>query len=132
MGKTALPAASPTAGKKTRVQPRGNGSTAEAQYEQQLLEAMIAFRDGDLSQRLPVGWSGVFGKIADAFNDVAALNDRRVRENRRVCQAVGKEGKLRQRMSVPGVAGAWADEVFQFNTLVEDLVWPTTEVARTI
>ena len=99
---------------------------------QQILQAMLAFRDGDLSQRLPAGWSGVFGKIADAFNDVAALNDRRVRENQRVCQAVGKEGKLKQRMSVPGAAGAWADEVSQFNTLVDDLVWPTTEVARTI
>jgi len=115
------------------VQHRGNGSTAtEGEYGQQILQAMLAFRDGDLSQRLPAGWSGVFGKIADAFNDVAALNDRRVRENERVCQAVGKEGKLRQRMSVPGAAGAWADEVSQFNTLVDDLVWPTTEVARTI
>jgi HAMP domain-containing protein len=35
-------------------------------------------------------------------------------------------------MRVPGAAGAWADEVVQFNTLVDDLVWPTTEVARTI
>ncbi|HVY07463.1 MAG TPA: HAMP domain-containing protein [Burkholderiales bacterium] len=93
---------------------------------------MLAFRDGDLTQRLPSGWTGVFGKIADAFNEVAALNDRRVRENRRVCQAVGKEGKLKQRVSVPGASGAWADEVSQLNTLVDDLVWPTTEVARTI
>ncbi|HTS54068.1 MAG TPA: HAMP domain-containing protein [Burkholderiales bacterium] len=93
---------------------------------------MLALRDGDLSQRLPAGWSGVFGKIAEAFNEVAALNDRRVRENQRVCQAVGKEGKLRQRMNVPGVAGAWSDEISQFNRLVDDLVWPTTEVARTI
>ncbi|MFL6581221.1 MAG: HAMP domain-containing protein [Burkholderiales bacterium] len=93
---------------------------------------MLALREGDLSQRLPASWSGVFGKIAAAYNDVAALNDRRVRENQRVCQAVGKEGKLKQRMRVPGAAGAWADEVVQFNTLVDDLVWPTTEVARTI
>jgi HAMP domain-containing protein/CheY-like chemotaxis protein/signal transduction histidine kinase len=113
--------------------PPGNGAAHnEPDYAREILQAMLAFRDGDLSQRLPAGWSGVFGKIADAFNDVAAINDRRVRENQRVCQAVGKEGKLRQRMNVPGVAGAWADEVTQFNTLVDDLVWPTTEVARTI
>jgi HAMP domain-containing protein/CheY-like chemotaxis protein/signal transduction histidine kinase len=111
----------------------GNGSPrSEDDYAQQILQAMLAFRDGDLSQRLPAGWSGVFGKIADAFNDVATLNHRRVQENQRVCQAVGKEGKLKQRISVPGAAGAWADEVSQFNTLVDDLVWPTTEVARTI
>ena len=123
----------PAAQRVRPVRSRGNGSTVtEDDYAQHILHAMLAFRDGDLSQRLPAGWSGVFGKIAGAFNDVAALNDRRVRENERVCQAVGKQGKLKQRMSVPGAAGAWADEVSQFNTLVEDLVWPTTEVARTI
>ena len=122
------------------VQPRAkhrngqsNGTAEpESAYAQEMLRAMLALRDGDLSQRLPVGWSGVFGKIAEAFNDVAALNDRRVRENERVCQAVGKQGKLRQRMSVPGAAGAWADEIVHFNMLVDDLVWPTTEVTRTI
>src|SRR5262249_35111460 len=113
--------------------PGANGSAMrEGDYAQHMLQAMPALRDGDLSQRLPAGWSGVFGKIAEAFNEVAALNDRRVRENQRVCQAVGKEGKLRQRMSVPGAAGAWSDEISQFNRLVDDLVWPTTEVARTI
>src|SRR5262245_65547607 len=98
---------------------RGGNGTAEPEsaYVQELLQAMLALRDGDLSQRLPVGWSGVFGKIAEAFNEVAALNDRRVRENQRVCQAVGKEGKLRQRMNVPGVTGAWADEISQFKRL---------------
>jgi len=133
MGNATRSEAALTGGNKMRSQHRGNGSIAgEAEYGQHVLQAMIAFRDGDLSQRLPAGWGGVFGKIADAFNEVAALNDRRVHENRRVCQAVGKEGKLKQRMSVPGAAGAWADEVSQFNTLVEDLVWPTTEVARAI
>ena len=112
---------------------KANGTAEyESEYAQEMLRAMLALRDGDLSQRLPVGWSGVFGKIAEAFNDVAALNDRRVREKQRVCQAVGKEGKLKQRMSVPGATGAWADEIVHFNTLVEDLVWPTTEVTRTI
>ena len=128
---TATPAARPST---KRASSRGNGAVtgSDTDVAHQLLKAMLALRDGDLSQRLPAGWNGVFGKIADAFNDVAALNDRRLRENQRVCQAVGKEGKLKQRMSVPGAAGAWADEVSQFNTLVDDLVWPTTEVARTI
>src|SRR5215831_16361281 len=86
-----------------RIPGRTNGSSVrEGEYAQHILQAMLALRDGDLSQRLPAGWSGVFGKIAEAFNDVAALNDRRVRENQRVCQAVGKEGKLKQRMNVPG------------------------------
>jgi HAMP domain-containing protein/CheY-like chemotaxis protein/signal transduction histidine kinase len=33
---------------------------------------------------------------------------------------------------VPGAAGGWADEVSALNTLVDDLVWPTTEVTRAV
>ena len=76
-----------------------------------LLAAMLAFRDGDFSVRLPPDVTGINGKIADAFNDIVAVSDRRAHETRRVSHAVGKEGKLKQRMAVPGVTGGWADEV---------------------
>ena len=33
---------------------------------------------------------------------------------------------------MPGVAGGWADEVAAINTLIDDLVWPTTEVTRAV
>src|SRR3954467_3898668 len=107
----------------------GNGSRsgAEQQQAQYILEAMLALREGDLSQRLPASWSGVFGKIAAAYNDVAAWNDRRVRENQRVCQAVGKEGKLKQRMRVPGAAGARGGGVGAFNYLGGGSVGPGTQ-----
>jgi hypothetical protein len=29
-------------------------------------------------------------------------------------------------------SGGWADEVTELNTLIDDLVWPTTEVTRTV
>src|SRR5262249_56881787 len=103
------PISGATAGGKTSMKRRANGSAAEAEYGQQILEAMIAFRSGDLSQRLPAGWSGVFGKIADAFNEVASLNDRRVQENRRVCPAAGEEGKVRHRLRGPRAARPGAD-----------------------
>ena len=45
---------------------------------------------------------------------------------------VGKEGRLKQRMTVPGAVGGWAEKVDSINTLLDDLVRPTTEVARTI
>src|SRR6201747_1576003 len=35
-------------------------------------------------------------------------------------------------MTLPGAVGGLAEQVAQLNTLVDDLVWPTTEVARTI
>ena len=44
----------------------------------------------------------------------------------------GKEGKLKQRMSLTSVRGGWADEVAAINTLIDDLVWPTTEVTRAV
>src|SRR5207248_1934734 len=50
----------------------------------------------------------------------------------RVSKLVGKEGKLKQRMNVPEGLGGWADEVTAINTLIDDLVWPTTEVTRAI
>src|SRR2546430_17353057 len=59
----------------------GNGSSptmneGEHQPSRQLLAAMLAFRNGDFSQRLPAEWPGVYGKIAAAFNDVLMINGR--------------------------------------------------------
>ena len=33
---------------------------------------------------------------------------------------------------MPGAIGGWADEVAAINTLIDDLVWPTTEVTRAV
>src|SRR5437660_9845339 len=75
---------------------------------------------------------GIEGKIADAFNELVRFSDRRARETVRVSRAVGKEGKLKQRMSVPEGVGGRAHEVAAINMLIDDLVWPTTEVTRAI
>src|SRR5262245_33059587 len=107
------------------------GGTADL-FSRQLLAAMLSFREGNFSVRLPSDLVGVNGKIADAFNDIAAVSERRARETARVSRSVGKEGKLKQRMSVPGVTGGWADEVAAINMLIDDLVWPTTEVTRAV
>src|SRR5262245_64238681 len=109
-----------------------NGGAAVDPFPRQLLEALIALRDGNFEVRLPSDLTGVSGKIADAFNDIATVTDRRAREAARVSRAVGKEGKLKQRMNVPGAVGGWADEVGDINTLIDDLVWPTTEVTRAV
>ncbi|WP_390888656.1 HAMP domain-containing protein [Frigoriglobus tundricola] len=92
----------------------------------------MAFRDGDFSVRLPADWSGTDGRIAEAFNQAIAHEDRIAQEVTRVSVTVGKEGRLKQRMSVPGVIGGWASKIDSLNTLLDDLVRPTTDVARTI
>ena len=50
----------------------------------------------------------------------------------RVGQVVGNEGKTRQRVKFDLSKGAWADMEGSVNTLIDDLLWPTTEVTRAI
>src|SRR5215213_8483738 len=125
-----------TPGTRDRMPGHGMGAASATidsdQFSGALLSAMLSFRAGDFAARMPADLTGVQGKIADAFNDVAALSERRSQETARVTRAVGKEGKLRQRMTVPGVVGGWSQEVDAINTLIDDLVWPTTEVTRAV
>ncbi|HXK19984.1 MAG TPA: HAMP domain-containing protein, partial [Polyangiaceae bacterium] len=101
-------------------------------FSSQLLSALLRFKGGDFTSHLPADLGGIDGKIADVFNEVLEVSARRATEISRVCRVVGKEGKVKQRMNVPGAVGGWADEVEALNTLIDDLVWPTTEVTRAI
>src|ERR1041384_494728 len=97
-----------------------------------LLKTLLAFKTGDFSARMPVDLEGVDGKIADALNEVIERNERMSRELERMGRVVGKEGKISQRASIGEVTGAWEDCVDCVNTLIEDLVHPTSETARVI
>jgi signal transduction histidine kinase/HAMP domain-containing protein/DNA-binding response OmpR family regulator len=110
--------------------PRGNGSV-EAR-SRQMLATMVAFRDGNFSVRLPSDWEGIDGQIAAAFNQALSHEDQLSREIARLSRTVGREGRLNQRMSVPGAIGGWVAKVDCFNTLLDDLVRPTTDISRTI
>ena len=76
-------------------------------YSMPLLNALLAVKKGDASVRLPLDWPGLWGKIADAFNDVVELNARKQQELVRLSRVVGKEGKLKQRASLGDVTGFW-------------------------
>jgi HAMP domain-containing protein/signal transduction histidine kinase/DNA-binding response OmpR family regulator len=97
-----------------------------------LLAALIAFRDGDFSVRLPVDETGVAGKVCDTLNDIFKLNARMAGEFARISAAVGKEGKINQRAGLGAVSGDWAACLGSVNELIGDLVQPSTEVARVI
>src|SRR5450755_2159186 len=97
-----------------------------------ILQSLKTMKDGDFSVRLPVSWTGLPGKIADNFNEIVTANERMAYELKRVGQAVGKEGKTRERIRVEERRGAWDDMEVSVNTLVEDLLRPTTEVTRAI
>src|ERR1041385_9153666 len=47
-----------------------------------ILGSLQAMRDGDFSARLPGNWTGLAGKIADTFNDIASANQEMSQELR--------------------------------------------------
>ena len=97
-----------------------------------ILASLQTMRDGEFSVRLPGSWTGLPGKIADTFNEIAAANQQIARELKRVGQVVGKEGRTRERTRFHQSRGAWGEMEVSVNTLVEDLLRPTAEVTRAI
>ncbi|HKW13775.1 MAG TPA: HAMP domain-containing protein, partial [Candidatus Krumholzibacteria bacterium] len=107
-------------------------ATAHEEELRELLRVFLAVRDGDFSVRLPEHWAGLHGKIADAVNDFVSANQAMAEQLEEVGQAVGKEGKTKQRVRFPRSGGSWNDMEVALNTLIDDLVWPTTEVTRSL
>jgi methyl-accepting chemotaxis protein len=97
-----------------------------------LLKVLRAFRKGDFSVRLPLELTGVDGEVAEAFNDIADLNESLVKELERVAKVVGKEGQIGERGQLPSASGGWSECISSVNSMIGDLVQPTTEVARVI
>ncbi len=127
--------ANPASDVKTNVKSNGQtavGSEAVPADLSVILASLRAMRDGDFSARLPGNWTGLAGKVADTFNDIAATNQQMARELKRVGQVVGKEGRTRERVRFHQSKAAWGEIEVSVNTLVDDLLRPTTEVTRAI
>ncbi len=112
-----------------QVNSPGEPTTAELGI---ILASLQRMQEGDFSVRLPGSWVGLHGKIADTFNDIVAANEQMADELARVGQAVGKEGRIRERTRLRQAKGAWGEMETSINTLVDDLLRPTTEVTRAI
>jgi methyl-accepting chemotaxis protein len=97
-----------------------------------LLEALQSVYNGDFSARLPGNHTGIAGKIADTFNEVVTANQRMAGQLEHVGRLVGREGKSRQRVRFSLAGGAWGEMENSLNTLIDDLLWPTTEVTRAV
>jgi HAMP domain-containing protein/CheY-like chemotaxis protein/signal transduction histidine kinase len=115
-----------------RTKSDGHASQASELDLRRLLRALQAVRDGDFSVRLAGDQTGLVGKVADTFNEIVTSNERLARELERAGQIVGKDGKTRHRVSSDRRSGAWGAMEGSVNTLIDDLLWPTTEVTRTI
>src|SRR6476620_6832299 len=97
-----------------------------------LLAALSGLLKGDASVRLPQHWTGASGEVAASFNAVVQQNSDMADELIRLRQVVGKEGKLKQRSALQGARGFWGESIECINSLIDDLVHPTSEVARVI
>jgi HAMP domain-containing protein len=97
-----------------------------------LLQALQAMRAGNFTVRMPTDGTGMHGKIADAFNEIVSANEQMAQQLERVGQVVGREGKTRQRVKFATGHGAWGEMEVSINTLIDDLLWPTSEVTRVI
>src|SRR5215813_1576408 len=116
-----------------RAKPAKVGELATETIDARLLLKVLSdFRRGDFTTRLPSEQTGLTGKIYDALNEVIELNERMAKEFDRVANVVGKEGRIKQRASLPSATGSWGACIDSVNTLIADLVQPTTEVARVI
>lgn len=122
-------------GNGNRGQRNGNGGANFLEHENELgqcYSALLGYRNGDFTARLPHTWSGTLGKIAEVRNEIMISSARRAGETSRISRVVGAEGKLRERFSSAGLVGGWADEIASLNRLIDDLVSPTAEVTRAV
>src|SRR3984957_21358138 len=90
-----------------------------------LLQALTALKKGQPNVRLPAEWTGVAGKVADAFNEVVEINEQLAAELARLRRSVGKEGKLSQRLSLGNVGGFWQGSVRVAKAGIGNLLTPT-------
>jgi HAMP domain-containing protein/signal transduction histidine kinase/DNA-binding response OmpR family regulator len=117
----------------TQTRPsKANGREAAVLHESELLQALQAVRSGDFSVRLPGDHTGLQGKIADTFNEIVAANARMAAELKRVGHVVGKRGETNQRVRFQPLGGEWSEMEGSINALIDDLLWPTTEVTRAV
>ncbi|HWP59198.1 MAG TPA: hypothetical protein VNL14_14990 [Candidatus Acidoferrales bacterium] len=56
-------------------------TTGESLDKRVLLQVLTAIKSGDFSARLPGGWTGIDGKIADTLNDIAELMEDNTQPN---------------------------------------------------
>ena len=111
----------------------GDGDTPSRERElRRLLAGLRALDAGDFGIRLEVAGDRLMSEVIDVFNSLSTKQQRLAEELGRVALSVGREGKMRDRATIGPASGHWAGSVDALNSLITDLVQPTSEVARVI
>jgi hypothetical protein len=82
--------------------------------------------------RLPTGRAGAMGRIAVLFNEIVGANQIMAQQLERIGKSVGRAGPHPPAREVRPLRAAWGEMEGSVNGLIDDLVWPTTEVTRVI
>ena len=115
------------------TQLHGNGDMiASEDFKKQLLSVLTLMKEGDFSARLPSDLTGLDGKVADALNSVITNTERFGAGLTRLCNEVGRKGKVGERLPLGDAVGGWAERIEVINSLMEDLSQPTVEMGRVI
>jgi signal transduction histidine kinase/HAMP domain-containing protein/ActR/RegA family two-component response regulator len=99
---------------------------------QELLEALRAAKRGERGIRIDARRAGIAGELGKAFNELAHTRERTTDEMVRLATEIGRAGRLTERLSLRNAEGTWLDQLESVNSMIEDLVRPTREVARVI
>ena len=126
---TAATAATPVSSRRAAAAGQNGAVPVDLHELQQALEAV---RAGDFSVRLPAGRAGAMGRIGVLFNEIVGANQVMAQQLERIGKTVGEQGRTRQRVKFALSTAAWGEMEGSVNGLIDDLVWPTTEVTRVI
>jgi signal transduction histidine kinase/HAMP domain-containing protein/CheY-like chemotaxis protein len=97
----------------------------------ELLRILTAQCAGDFSARADP-CEGLAGQVIQRANQLAELQERRTLELVRASQVIGREGRIAERLDGVGAEGGWSTGAAAVNSLIDDLVRPTTALARVL
>jgi HAMP domain-containing protein/signal transduction histidine kinase/CheY-like chemotaxis protein len=109
-----------------------NGRALDDPALGRLEDALRSAAAGDFGIRLPARRKDDVGRLEAAYNQMAARNAALEAELVRVAEIIGREGRMTERARLHWAGGAWSTAIDSVNGLIDDLVRPTTEVARVI
>jgi HAMP domain-containing protein/signal transduction histidine kinase/CheY-like chemotaxis protein len=98
----------------------------------ELLRVLVEVKNGNFNIRMPIDQTGINGKICDTLNEIISQNEKLMIEFTKAGNAIGKQGKLTQRIDIANAKGSWGTGIDALNGLISDLVHPTIEIAHVI
>ena len=91
--------------------------------QEQMLQALQALRNGDLSVRLPFGLNGTAGEVATTFNELVDMLSSLALEVTRITCEIGTEGRFGGQAEVKGLGegGIWKEMTNNINVMSANL-----------